>query len=169
MTYEFIHIIRQAIQNQKVGLRQVLATVVALEGSSYRKPGVRMLMDQQGNRIGAVSGGCVEKEVYRRARSVFETGKAKVISYDGRYRLGCEGTLFILLEPFHLSAALIERFRTAVKKRESFIIESVFEGKEDREGPYGSTIRFMDNSSFTFASGKTLGSQLFSQELPPPK
>jgi len=52
--------------------------------------------------IGAVSGGCVEKEVLKRAQSVFKTDKPQVMTYDGRYRLGCEGVLYILLEPFYV-------------------------------------------------------------------
>ena len=45
----------------------VLATVVAVEGPSYRKPGARMLLAQDGRRAGTVSGGCLEAEVARRA------------------------------------------------------------------------------------------------------
>ena len=49
------------------GVDYVLATVVAVEGSSYRKPGARMLLAQDGRRAGTVSGGCLEAEVARRA------------------------------------------------------------------------------------------------------
>ena len=68
MTYEFKKIIQQVILNQQNGIQNVLATVVDLEGSSYRKPGVRMLLSNDGKMIGAVSGGCVEKEIQRRDR-----------------------------------------------------------------------------------------------------
>ena len=64
-----------------------MATVVALDGSSYRRPGVRMLIVENGTFIGAVSGGCVEKEVFRQAEEVFRTGIPKMMTYDGRYRL----------------------------------------------------------------------------------
>ncbi len=80
--------------------KAVLASVVALEGSSYRRPGVRMLLLEDGHMTGAVSGGCVEKEIFRQSESVFRTGIPKMMTYDGRYRLGCEGILYILLEPF---------------------------------------------------------------------
>ena len=71
MTYEFKEIIQQTILNQQNGIHNVLATVVDLDGSSYRKPGVRMLLSSNGKMIGAVSGGCVEKEVQRRAQFCF--------------------------------------------------------------------------------------------------
>ena len=45
----------------------VLATVVGTRGSSYRSPGARMLILPDGSRIGAVSGGCLEGELCRRA------------------------------------------------------------------------------------------------------
>ena len=93
MTHEFKYIVNQAYKNQQNGFKNVLATVVYLEGSSYRKPGVRMLIAENGEITGAVSGGCVEKEVVRRAQSIFASGVPKVITYDGRYRLGCEGIL----------------------------------------------------------------------------
>lgn len=110
MTHELKEILQQATINQQQGIQNVLATVVDLDGSSYRKPGVRMLLSSDGKIIGAISGGCVEKEVQRRAQSVFENNKPKVITYDGRYRLGCEGILYVLLEPFNLSTDFIEAF-----------------------------------------------------------
>ncbi|NNC69380.1 MAG: XdhC family protein, partial [Flavobacteriaceae bacterium] len=120
MTHEFKEIVDQAIINQQKNLKSVLATVVHLEGSSYRKPGVRMLIDEYGTMTGAVSGGCVEKEVVRRAKSVFADGKAKVIAYDGRYRLGCEGTLYILIEPFIISENFSQAFIQNLELRMPF-------------------------------------------------
>ena len=103
MTHEFKQIVEATLLNQTSNIKSVLATVVDLDGSSYRHPGVRMLLSSNGDMVGAVSGGCVEKEVLQRAQSVFKTGKSKIMTYDGRYRLGCEGVLYILLEPFEVS------------------------------------------------------------------
>ena len=108
MIHELKEIINQALANQQKGLKNVLATVVYLEGSSYRKPGVRMLISEDLNTVGAVSGGCVEKEIIHRANSVFLNNQSKIITYDGRYKLGCEGILYILLEPFFISNAFIK-------------------------------------------------------------
>ncbi len=119
MIHELKEIINQAIINQQKGLKNVLVTVVHLEGSSYRKPGVRMLISEDLNSVGAVSGGCVEKEIIQRAKAVFIDEKAKIITYDGRYRLGCEGILYILIEPFYISNDFIKLFMKQFKKRKS--------------------------------------------------
>ena len=81
MTHELKALFEQGLKNQLRGIQSVLATVVALEGSSYRKPGVRMLINSDGSITGAVSGGCVEKEIQRRAQSVFKEQKAKLITF----------------------------------------------------------------------------------------
>lgn len=82
------------------GKRCALGTVVYVEGHSYRKPGARMLVTDGGQSVGSVSGGCVERAVAQRAERVLATGTPEMLVYDGRYRLGCEGTLHILVEPF---------------------------------------------------------------------
>ncbi len=151
MTHEFKHILNQAISNQQKKLRSVLATVVHLEGSSYRKPGVRMLISENDTLTGAVSGGCVEKEVLRRAQSVFKDGKAKVITYDGRYRLGCEGVLYILMEPFKVSEELLQEFTKCIETRDSFLIRSYYEQEDEVIGDFGSIIQFSETLSMTFS------------------
>ena len=92
MTFEFKNCINSFKLARLKGLKSVMSTLVALEGSSYRKPGVRMLLVEDGTMTGALSGGCVEKEILRQAESVFRTNQPKMMTYDGRYRLGCEGT-----------------------------------------------------------------------------
>ena len=85
----------------------VLATVVSLEGSGYRLPGARMLIDRNGTAIGTVSGGCLEADLLERAKNVFATGQPAVITYDTRghddsvfsLNMGCNGVLRVLLEP----------------------------------------------------------------------
>src|ERR1700690_3858014 len=82
----------------------VLATVVAVEGSSYRRPGARMLLSQDGRRAGTVSGGCLEAEVASRAWWLTEAGpvvmRYSTIADDGDmpYGSGCGGIVHILLE-----------------------------------------------------------------------
>ncbi|MET1259362.1 XdhC family protein [Flagellimonas sp. DF-77] len=120
--------------------KTVLASVVALEGSSYRQPGVRMLIIENGDMVGAVSGGCVEKEVKRQAQSVFEKGIPKVMTYDGRYRLGCEGVLFILIEPFEPSSEVVEAFWQRIDTRKPIGIQSHFEPRIEENQGFGSQL-----------------------------
>ncbi|MDY0780897.1 XdhC family protein [Tenacibaculum sp. IB213877] len=152
MIHEFKEIVKQARINQENGLKNILATVVFLEGSSYRKPGVRMLIAENGKITGAVSGGCVEKEVHHRSQTIFNDNRAKVITYDGRYRLGCEGILYILLEPFFVSDDFLSSFSSQLEARNPIEIQSFYEQTDEVFGEFGSVIRFEDNSSFTFAN-----------------
>ncbi|GMN08883.1 XdhC/CoxI family protein [Croceitalea sp. MTPC9] len=146
MTHELKKII-SAYQNAKTnGIASVLATVVSLDGSSYRRPGVRMLIHENGKMAGAVSGGCVEKEVLRQADSVFKTSIPKIMTYDGRYRLGCEGILYILLELFEPDDLFVSKFWEAIESRIPLRIESTYQ-KEHLEG-------FQFGSYFIFNSEK---------------
>ncbi|CAM1344272.1 XdhC family protein [Tenacibaculum amylolyticum] len=171
MTHEFVDIVKKAIVNQQNGIQNVLATVVYLEGSSYRKPGVRMLISESGEMIGAVSGGCVEKEVKSRAQSVFKEGKAKVITYDGRYRLGCEGILYILIEPFSITDNCVKDFEEVLQNRTSFTIKSFFVKEDNAEGNFGSLLSFSGGKEYvfnnTFLKPATQNLEIFTQELQP--
>lgn len=135
MTHEFKELILKGIQWQEQGIAMVLATVVALEGSSYRRPGVRMLMNAHGEWIGAVSGGCVEKEVYHQAQQVFNTGQACLMSYDGRFRLGCEGTIYIVLEPFSVESAFAKAFTSLLEDRIPFSCTTYYDLASCNENP----------------------------------
>ena len=84
----------------------VLATVVRVEGSAYRRPGARMLIESDGTAVGMVSGGCLETDLAERARDVLEAGSPRTVVYDMRspddivwgLGLGCDGEVRVLLE-----------------------------------------------------------------------
>jgi xanthine dehydrogenase accessory factor len=86
---------------------RVLATVVATAGSTYRKPGARMLLMADGSYIGLLSGGCLESDLQIHAREVLDSGVARAVEYDTRgpddvlfgMGAGCEGKMRVLLEP----------------------------------------------------------------------
>ena len=126
MTHE-IRILFQTLKTwQQLGKKAVFVSVVALEGSSYRRPGVRMIISESGESVGAVSGGCVEKEIERQAQSVFQTGKPKVMTYDGRLRIGCEGIIHILIEPVFLPEELLMDFESVLNARQNFRMDAYF-------------------------------------------
>lgn len=89
------------------GQQVALATVVCIEGSSYRRPGARMLVTENGETTGVLSGGCLERDVTERARQVMQTGQPLVVRYDTTNEddivwglgLGCNGIVDILIEP----------------------------------------------------------------------
>ena len=171
MTHEFKDIVQQGQLAKQNGLKSVLASVVALDGSSYRKPGVRMLILENGRMIGAVSGGCVEKEIILQAQTVFKTGQPKIMTYDGRYRLGCEGVLYILLEPFQPNDGFEDAFSECLKQRNSFEIHSYFEKQEICAYGLGSYVKLSSNLfSVQGIEAKMKGSKslsVFKQYLPP--
>lgn len=160
MTHE-LKAIFEAYQKFKIQHHAcVLATVVALEGSSYRRPGVCMLIAESGQRVGAVSGGCVENEIVHQAQSVFQNCVPKVVTYDGRYRLGCEGLLFILIEHFCPTEELIEQFQSALVKRKTFSSASYFSRTLTESPHFGTIFQFeqktfrVNNSENTFETSE---------------
>jgi xanthine dehydrogenase accessory factor len=85
---------------------RVLATVVATAGSTYRKPGARMLIMVDGSNLGLLSGGCLESDLQLHAQEVMQSGAARAVEYDMRgpddllfgIGAGCEGAMRVLLE-----------------------------------------------------------------------
>ncbi len=170
MTHEFKIIVKEALKAEQSGQKTVLASVVALDGSSYRKPGVRMLLKEDGTMIGAVSGGCVEKEILRQSQSVFQSGISKIMTYDGRYRLGCEGVLYILLEEFLPGEVFENAFFKCLKSRIPFEIHSRFTKKIEESSDLGSYVK-IENDIFpinkTWYENKASGYDVFKQIMPP--
>lgn len=169
MTHELKQIVATYISSRSKGLKTVLATVVALDGSSYRKPGVRMLIVEDETMVGAVSGGCVEKDILRQSKTVFDTGHPKMMTYDGRYRLGCEGILYILLERFNPGAEFIDTFNDCIENRFHFDIVSYFKKEIGEQKGLGSHFRIKDNNFPTSIHSREIGEdlELFSQSMPP--
>jgi xanthine/CO dehydrogenase XdhC/CoxF family maturation factor len=84
----------------------VLATLVKVDGSSYRRPGARLLLMSDGRRVGSISGGCLEDDVIAHAHAVRASGTAATITYDTTAEndlvwgvgLGCHGVVQVLIE-----------------------------------------------------------------------
>ncbi|NAS32057.1 XshC-Cox1-family protein [Flavobacteriaceae bacterium R38] len=148
MTHELKKIVAATQEAKQNGLKTVLVSVVDLDGSSYRKPGVRMLIREDDKMIGAVSGGCVEKEVLRQSQSVFKNGKPKLMVYDGRYRLGCEGILYMIIEPFDAEVSFFESFEKGIIERKPFEVITYFSKNEDDSVRSGSVFVFSDGTHF---------------------
>src|SRR5207344_3533105 len=94
---------RAVMQNKQM----VLATVVQVDGSSYRRPGARMLVTDDSKITGAISGGCLEGDAMQKALFAMATGENKLVTYDSTdeddiqfgLHLGCNGVVHILFEP----------------------------------------------------------------------
>jgi xanthine dehydrogenase accessory factor len=108
-----------------------LATLVQTEGSTYRKPGARLLVEATGTTLGVLSGGCLEEEIGRYGRRVINDGSALLLSVDTRRLYGCDGCLKILVE--RLPAAgqkgnLITKVGRLLVQRDICRICTCFEG-----------------------------------------
>ncbi|XJZ28810.1 XdhC family protein [Bacillota bacterium Lsc_1132] len=87
--------------------KKVLATIIEVEGSSYKKAGAAMLFLENGAQAGMLSAGCLEEDLKLRTNEVWESGRAMTIHFDLRSEaddgwgqgFGCDGAITILLEP----------------------------------------------------------------------
>ena len=103
-----------------------LATLVRARGSSYRRPGARMLIAQDGTTVGVLSGGCLEEEVAARAREVISSGIPSFMSFDTRLRYGCNGAIDILIES--ASPQLFDGIAAALRERRECVVATTFAG-----------------------------------------
>ncbi len=108
------------------GERCALATVVSVEGSSYRRPGARMLVCESGLHTGTISAGCLESDVIEHAKRVLQTGAAKLVEYNTATTsdeeiwglgLGCNGIVRVLIEPLASGSPCIEALRRSCEAR----------------------------------------------------
>jgi len=114
-----------------------LATVVEVLGSAYRRPGARMLVTEDGEMTGAISGGCLEGDARQRARQVIFRSQPALVTYDTRDEddprhglgPGCQGVVRILLEPLDFTAPgnPMELLRGFAQHPEPAVLATVFE------------------------------------------
>lgn len=124
MSKEIQEIIR-AVDALPIGEKAVLATVVDLKGSGYRRPGARMLIKSNGDAVGTVSGGCLEADVLERAKRVLKNNAAEIFTYDTTaeensvfsLNMGCRGVLRVLLESVDAGSDVFARLRRSFNDR----------------------------------------------------
>ena len=120
----------------KNGKQTALATVVHVEGSSYRRAGARMLITEDGELTGAISGGCLEGDALRKARLVMAQNRPMLVTYDTTddddaklgVGLGCNGIIHILIEPIQADKQEnpIQLFKLFLSKREPVVLITLF-------------------------------------------
>jgi xanthine dehydrogenase accessory factor len=101
-----IQAIIAAFEQTKRDEKIALATVIEVSGSTYRRPGAKMLMTESGCRVGSISGGCLEEDVFEQAQTVMASGKPAVVQYDTTspddiiwgLGLGCNGLVRVFIE-----------------------------------------------------------------------
>ena len=109
-----------------------LATLVQTEGSTYRKPGARLLVEPDGRILGVLSGGCLEEEIGRYGQEVIVNGSPILLSFDTRRLYGCDGRLKILIEPLPAAREtgnLITKIGDLLAQRDVCRVRTCFEGE----------------------------------------
>jgi xanthine/CO dehydrogenase XdhC/CoxF family maturation factor len=131
----------------------VLATVVNVEGSAYRRPGARMLVMRDGRSIGTISGGCLEADLIQRCWELTSGGRPALVRYDSRdegagddllddwgFGMGCNGAVDVLLERIDPAdpPAYLKLVAEALGRRETIILATVFARSGDAPLEIGS-------------------------------
>ncbi len=137
---ELRQILLRAGELRRRGERAVLATIVAVEGSAYRREGTRMLIEGNGALTGVLSGGCLERDLESRAAEVLATGVAALAIYDLRapdevlwgLGLGCGGKITLLLECLPVAAdapSPLDPFEELLDRRTPVSVETRLGGE----------------------------------------
>lgn len=136
----------------KTGRQTALATVVLVEGSSYRRAGARMLVTEDGQLTGAISGGCLEGDALRKARLVMSQTRPMLVTYDTTddddakfgVGLGCNGIIHILIEPVdpNKECTPISLLKKFLSKREPVVLVTMF-SLRDRQATQPGTCLLM--------------------------
>ncbi len=108
-----------------------LATVVRTTGSTYRKAGARMLISQEGETLGLVSGGCLEQEIAGHGRRVLRDLKPVLLTFDTRRLLGCNGALDLLVEPVlpGNESGIFVTAQNCLARRRSLVASTLFQAE----------------------------------------
>jgi len=99
-------------------------TLVRVTGSSYRRPGARMLITSSGETAGALSAGCIEDELAMHARDVIANGAPKLLRFDTRRRFGCNGSIEVFVE--RVDAEFMSWLRDKITARQPFELAAEF-------------------------------------------
>jgi xanthine dehydrogenase accessory factor len=137
------------------GERMALATIVAVRGSTYRRPGARLLVPEDGAPIGDISGGCLEGDVTDMARVVMEEGRARLAGWDltadddavWGLGLGCNGAIDVFIEPAEKAAEVAGALRMALQEERPISVVTVLESTRTGVDPGARVVVKPDGTS----------------------
>src|SRR5574339_650364 len=147
---EIRDIIEAYDEARKKGKQTALATVVHVEGSSYRRPGARMLIDDEGQLTGAISGGCLEGDALRKALLVMGEKRSRLVTYDTMddddakfgVGLGCNGIIQVLIEPIEEKDLNnpIQYLKAINERRQQAVLITLFSLLDKKNPQYGTCL-----------------------------
>ena len=146
---------------QQAQVKTALATVVLVQGSSYRRPGARMLVTEDGQITGTISGGCLETDAIRKALLAITQQQNILVAYNSMddedftegVQLGCNGIVYILFEPIdpeqqNNPIALLQK---ALQQQKESVLVTLFNQANLSAPQQGTTL--------LFAADEIIGSQ----------
>ncbi len=150
--FDIVKAYKQACEEEKL---VALATVVKVEGSAYRRPGARMLITEDGQLTGAISGGCLEGDALKKALLVMHQKKAMLVKYDTSddddaklgVGLGCNGIIHILIEPIIPDSAShpILFLQNFLQERKETALITLFNPAERNKSQLGTCLLLKEN------------------------
>ena len=125
------------------GEPMALATIVAVKGSTYRRPGARLLVPRTGPMVGNISGGCLEGEVQEAAQEVMDSGTPRLLTFDltaddeavWGWGLGCNGVIDVFVEPADRAADVARALRLALEEERPIAHVTVLESEASEVRP----------------------------------
>jgi xanthine dehydrogenase accessory factor len=120
------------------GKQMALATIVGVQGSTYRREGARLLVPAEGRPVGTISGGCLEGDVRVTAAEVMAEGVPRLVRYDltaddeavWGWGLGCNGVIDVFIEPASGAVETASAIRRAVEEQRELVAVTVVESPE---------------------------------------
>ena len=130
---ETVEVLAAVADLEERGRPMALATIVSVTGSTYRRPGARLLIPDEGDAIGNLSGGCLEGQVTEIGRDVMKSGESRLEFYDltaddevvWGWGLGCNGAIEVFIEPAANAAASAAVLRQALEEERSLATVTV--------------------------------------------
>lgn len=145
----------EALDEAQTGQQEVvIATVVKVEGSAYRRPGARMIIAPMGESTGTVSGGCLESDVSKKAWWLTANGKPSMRTYSTgedddeledaelSFGLGCNGTVHILFERIdpHAASLVVDVLREVKASGTGAALATVIGTQSERHTALGERV-----------------------------
>jgi xanthine dehydrogenase accessory factor len=130
---ETVEVLAAVAELQGQGRPLALATIVSVTGSTYRRPGARLLVPDEGDAIGNLSGGCLEGQVTEIGRDVMKSGESRLEFYDltaddevvWGWGLGCNGAIEVFIEPAANAFETVAMLREALEEERALATVTV--------------------------------------------
>ncbi|HEX4583253.1 MAG TPA: XdhC family protein [Burkholderiaceae bacterium] len=157
---ELSNVLRAYEKVSRGGRTAALASVVSVSGSTYRRIGAHMLVTEDGEVTGAISGGCLERDICRHATWVMQSGEAKHLVYDSTgddeaedaFALGCNGVVEVLVERLLPEDPTMGFLAGCLRRGESGVVATIFAGGPDGDSKSCSRLLWCPNGT-TLAIG----------------